>query len=273
VVVLADPHFVAAHGDTFDFKGKHATIYNLLSHADYSVNALFEHVDYRESGKKQRLVHGSYMRTVYINFLSASGRFVRIEYSAKQAKSVTYTIVDASGEEVAEDRVTLLSTGWALTLEKELELGFDGKLLTITTPEWTTVASNKVKPGIIGAATCATGKCFLEVSVTPRFDADHAVVAPHGLIGQSYDADQFGVLGNVDSYATRGNETSTEAMGEGAIEGGAQEYEMPAKFATAFKYSRFGKTAAAPRDVSKLSGKKVPRVDSGSAKAVDDQPH
>ena len=64
----------------------------------------------------------------------------------------------------------------------------------------------------MGATSCATGKCFLEVSITPRFDADHAAVAPHGLIGQSYDGDSYGIIGNTDSYLTRGNETSTEAM-------------------------------------------------------------
>ena len=70
---------------------------------------------------------------------------------------------------------------------------------------------------------------------------------------------------------TRGNETSTEAMGEGAIEGVAADYEMASKFATGFKYSRFGKTAAAPRDATKLAGKKIKRVNTASAKAVDDR--
>lgn len=69
-----------------------------------------------------------------------------------------------------------------------------------------------MKPGIVGASSCATGKCFLEVSLTPHFDADNAAVAPHGLIGQSYDADNYGIIGNTDSYLTRGSETSTEAM-------------------------------------------------------------
>ena len=153
-----------------------------------------------------------------------------------------------------------LSAGWSHKLE-DCALAFDGRTLTVVTPEWAIALHNKVKPGIIGASTCAAGKCFLEVSLTPRFDADHAKVAPHGLIGQSYDGDDLGVIGKTDTYATRGNEVTTHAMGEGAIEGVAADYEMPSKWATAFKYSRFGLTAAPPRDPSALSGEKVKRVD------------
>ena len=50
--VQADPHFKGGHGDTFDFKGRHQTTYNLLSHQALSVNAYFENVDYTEGGKK-----------------------------------------------------------------------------------------------------------------------------------------------------------------------------------------------------------------------------
>jgi len=46
-------------------------------------------------------------------------------------------------------------------------------------------------------------------------------------------------------------------MGEGAIEGVAADYEMASKFATAFKFARFGLEEAKPRDASKLSGEKV----------------
>ena len=85
-----------------------------------------------------------------------------------------------------------------------------------------------------------------------------------GLIGQTYDGDQTGVIGKTDDYKTRNNVVTTSAMGEGAIEGVAADYEMASKFATAFKYSRFGLAEAKARDVSKLSGEKVARS-SGAA--------
>ena len=49
---------------------------------------------------------------------------------------------------------------------------------------------------------------------------------------------------------------SVQAMGEGAIEGVAEEYEIDASnpFSTAFKYTRFHATRASPRNVSALTG-------------------
>ena len=66
----------------------------------------------------------------------------------------------------------------------------------------------------------------------------------------------------------------TKAMGEGAIEGVAADYEIDSSdpFSTAFKFSRFGLTQAAPRDVSKLSGRIVPKAGTlgGAAGGVND---
>lgn len=58
-------------------------------------------------------------------------------------------------------------------------------------------------------------------------------------------------------------------MGEGAIEGSAADYMMANKFATEFKYSRYGATTAGPRDVASLSGAKVKRVN-GKLAVVED---
>ena len=57
-------------------------------------------------------------------------------------------------------------------------------------------------------------------------------------------------------------------MGEGAIEGDAADYVMASKFATDFKFSRFGLTEAKPRDVSKLTGKKMARSGDATAGAA-----
>ena len=60
-----------------------------------------------------------------------------------------------------------------------------------------------------------------------------------------------------------------ELRGEGAIEGDASDYEVADKYATAFKYSRFGKTSAAPRDATSLTGLKVRRINVRSAMMVE----
>ena len=96
------------------------------------------------------------------------------------------------------------------------------------------------------------GMTLLNFQLTPLYDADHDVVAPHGLIGQSWDGDDVAINGARDDYAT--NEVTTKAMAEGAIEGTAADYEVDDKFSTQFKYSRFDAISAKPRDVSMLTG-------------------
>ena len=83
------------------------------------------------------------------------------------------------------------------------------------------------------------------------------------------DGDDIGFIGKQDEY--KGNEVTTTALGEGAIEGVAANYQVASKFSTDFKYSRWGKVAAAPRDVSALTGLKVKHAGAaGAAGAVED---
>ena len=95
------------------------------------------------------------------------------------------------------------------------------------------------------------GKALLNINIEPLYDADNDVVAPHGLIGQSWDGDGKPTDGLLDDYS--GAEVTTEAMGEGALEGVASDYKLRHKFATNFKFSRYDATAAKHRDVSKIA--------------------
>ena len=81
-------------------------------------------------------------------------------------------------------------------------------------------------------------------------------VAPHGLIGQTFDFDGTAVDGARDNYDDM--VVTTRAMGEGAIEGSANDYEISSAdaFSSAFKYSRWGLPEAAPRNISVLTGMK-----------------
>ena len=60
-------------------------------------------------------------------------------------------------------------------------------------------------------------------------------VAPHGLLGQTFDGDGVAIDGAIDDYSAK--EVVTKAMGEGAIEGVAADYELPSAspFSTKFK--------------------------------------
>ena len=82
-------------------------------------------------------------------------------------------------------------------------------------------------------------------------------VAPHGLLGQSWDGDSIAVDGATDDYHQRRAMLKTTAQAEGAIEGVASDYRLASPFATAFKFSRFDATAPVPpRNVSALTGRK-----------------
>lgn len=101
---------------------------------------------------------------------------------------------------------------------------------------------------------------LLNLAVAPRagYDPDADPVAPHGLWGQAYDRDDLAVEGATDT--PRGAETYTSAQAEGAIEGDYRDYRVATPFATDFRYSRFDLKAALPRDVTKLRGRKHPKL-------------
>jgi len=245
-----DPHFGGADGDRFDFKGRDKLTYNLMSTQNLTVNAHFEHKDYRDAGEKHRLVHGSYMTEGYVVAHTAGDRTLNIEYDAVRAAFVKIG-VNGSGTEP-----TAYKAPFSMTVD-DLSLSFEKGVVELKTLEWTIRLSSKMKPGMVSAgSTCAGGKCFLEAKMSPLVNVATLKVAPHGLIGQTYDGDGIGVIGKTDDYKTHDNAATTSAMGEGAIEGVAADYEMASKFATHFKYSRYGLTQAKPRDISKLVGEK-----------------
>jgi hypothetical protein len=237
-----------------------STTYNVLSHKNVSVNTRFDQVDYHQAGPRAQLVHGAYIRGVYTKIMTNASSLVHVEYNANHSLRGIVTV---------DGKVDLVGGTKPKVKVDNVEVSLVGRTLTVSTPEWTINAISKVKKTIIDAPTCALGKCFLELGIKAAFDADHAIVAPHGLIGQTWDGDDIGFIGKQDEY--KGNEVTTTALGEGAIEGVAANYQVASKFSTDFKYSRWGKVAAAPRDVSTLTGLKVKRAGAaGAAGAVED---
>ena len=51
-------------------------------------------------------------------------------------------------------------------------------------------------------------------------------VAPHGIVGQSFDGDGIGINGARDPEPRAGTNLTTAAMAEGAIEGSWRDYVM-----------------------------------------------
>merc|ERR1712166_1504559 len=97
----------------------------------------------------------------------------------------------------------------------------------------------------------------IDCSIKALTDPLNEKVGPHGLLGQGFDSKY--INGKVDDYVPDKNGLfTTSAQGEGAIEGAIQDYAIVPQsdpFSTTFKFSRFDKKFAPPRDTSKLNVK------------------
>jgi len=144
-----------------------------------------------------------------------------------------------------------------------------GTALIVSDDRWLTTVWNKPYPN----AAANPGKALLNIHLEALYDADKDQVAPHGLIGQSYDGDGLATDGRKDDYSA--DEVTTAAMAEGAIEGDASDYELRHRFATRFKYSRYDAEVAKHRDINFIRAQGVKYVTSrrsGSATAdVEDE--
>lgn len=253
-MIATDPHLTFAHGGRADFKGLDRTWYNMLSAKNASVNVLFEHSEFHN---KYKLVHGSKMSQLAVTVRTAlTGALVTIGFNSSASGPARALVRTAgSGEEwVSHKNGFELENLQVFMREKKLggigKGAWHGMALIISDTRWEVQAWSKPYPN----PAANPGKALLNVQINAQYDADHDVVAPHGIIGQSYDGDSVGVDGATDDYSA--DEVTTKAMAEGAIEGSAADYVMPSPFATDFKFSRFDATAAKPRDVASLSGTK-----------------
>jgi hypothetical protein len=267
VSVSFDPHLNFAHGGKADFRGDDHSWYNLLSASNVSLNALFTHEDFKLMKPKKQLVHGSRMEQLCMTVRTDTGRVVTIEYNA--TASVPFVVLVHQRSEPAH-HLTRLTSDKKYAREYKLDnvklslkskkVGLvsnagHGMTLTIDTGNWEVTATSKA----FGKE--QSGKALLNIKLKALYDADSDPVAPHGLIGQSYDGDDVKVDGKLDDYA--GDEVTTKAMAEGAIEGVGSDYKMASRFDTAFKYSRFDATSAKPRDVNQLAGIKSKATSKG----------
>ena len=82
--------------------------------------------------------------------------------------------------------------------------------LVVNTGRWRLSATAKHFPN----PEANPGRMLLHVDVAARYDADHDEVAPHGLIGQSYDGDNLAVDGAQDDYRMGGSVMETAAQAE-----------------------------------------------------------
>lgn len=201
---------------------------------------------------------------------SLSGGIVNIGFNASATGLLRARVHTADGDRWVDHTtgpLAIENVELSLRERKMDGIGSHGMALIVSTGRWEVKAWSKRYPN----AAANPGKALLNVAISAQYDADHDVVAPHGLIGQSYDGDNIAVDGEMDDYT--GKEITTKAMAEGAIEGTAADYRVTGPFSTDFKWSRFDATQAMPRDVIQLSGRKKaasPKQGFGSAGATPD---
>jgi len=219
-------------------------------------------------------VHGSFITDAFWVLRTAlTGRTVRVEFTPNW---LPLAMVHENGhprELQMDEEITVEDVSIKLSMRKRAQV------VTVKSTDWIIEAvAREIRWSAI------TGKKQIDFTISPLRDPlspapNGNVIAPHGVIGQSYDGDNIAVDGSRDNigdlareYARFGlskesettgdlsnryrKEVTTSAMAEGAIEGLVSDYQMPNFFSTDFKFSRFDSVKAVPRDVSKLTGLK-----------------
>jgi hypothetical protein len=260
---LGDAHLFGSHGDRTDFKGKNNTYYNMLSTNNMSANVLFVHDTYNWRNK---IVFGSWMKGVAVSAMTSQNKLVRASYHCERPAIMD---VHFEGETEPNGQVAKDSAFEFQGIKVSLS---DKFVFALSNREWEVEAKNSFLP----YQSMNAHKKRLDVNLKTLTNVDLNPVAPHGLIGQTYDRDDMMMVGALDDYSATKKDTNvieTSANAEGAIEGSAVDYEIDPlnPFSTAFKYSRFGLKRAAPRDASSLTGKKFPAMKASNAGAINDE--
>ena len=258
--VDGDPHLHFAHGGEADFRGEDGAVYAMLHHTGLAVNALFEASAFFLASPPNLKVHGTFVTDVFLRLrCEASGRLLRIEFSPNQPPTPVAHGLPGGTKMIQANAAALLVEDISIFTTKSGA----AETLHVSTAAW---AINATSRPIWRSAT--PGKKQIDLSLTPLRDplslqpSTGKVVAPHGLIGQSFDGDSFAVDGKKDHYrelwwrqtSFKGREVTTEAQAEGAIEGTGGDYKLDDFFGIDFKYRRFEVAEAAPRNVSALTG-------------------
>ena len=222
--------------------GNHPIPVLSLTRRFLSLAVLFEHASFFTPHSKM-WVQGSWIRRAFWTVRAHDGRLLKIDLNAHHPKFKG-------------------SSAPATSKVADVSFAFDGKALTVRTPLWRTRAQ-------VTRGAPHYGHLRMNVEVQPLYDTAADAVAPHGLLGETYDGDGRPLHGKRDSYErlddgtqTRkrrgvGGMATTRAKAEGAIEGTAEMYRVKRPFDTNFSFSRFGATAARPRDAAKIRRRRV----------------
>lgn len=273
-----DPHLHLAHGGRTDFRGENGTYYALLSAPGVQLAAMALDTDHLLP--RPQLVHGSFFVGVAWTVRGRSGRVYGVAHDARRVHFDVFDLADGGPPRPRAAREGVWKEWW----EDGVRVYMKQATLYVRANGWEANATRvPIYNHVAGPSRWRLDLSLRPLDGTTGFEGRHgnasATCHPHGLIGQSWDADALAVDGALDDYKydVRAPVVTTKAMAEGAIEGNATEYALwsaggadaDARFATAFKYSRFDRAphdACATRNVSALTGHKRPAAASAIAR-------
>ena len=252
-------------GGRYDFRGKDNTDFALWAGAQLQVNGMTKDRVFMKKGGQT--VAGSFFTRVALTVEVSANMTLHAKILAEQPGSFRlFGSDDAEGLYVNRTSLKIPDLSLSITPKGEFRLIAHGVKVLVQWAKLHTPLNTAGQP----VAKDDTSRWYLDVSFV-ALDNTMPAVAPHGLIGQSFDGSKMTVHGKRDNYG-RGRKFKTSAQGEGAIEGTYEDYIVAGPFATSFKFSRFGvQTPVAPRNVSALAGHKEPKAVGTNAGSVEDE--
>jgi hypothetical protein len=157
-----------AYGGEADFKGRNGSVYNLLSSRNVSLNALFTHETFIAPYSKL-VVHGSWLKAVYVTLRGASDATLRVQYDAVGRPQSARVALQPAGMQHDSKTFKLLK-GQAM-IKEGVHLMLKKNVLTLRHPLWriqVLAAVGAPHPGV----------ARLDVKIQPVYAVDNDAVAP-----------------------------------------------------------------------------------------------
>jgi hypothetical protein len=276
-------HIFHAGGGSTDVRGFDGAVINMHTAANISLSARFTFTNASLAPEDPRSttvreVRGSHLTAAYVTARAVLGGapvLVHIELSPpstcwqtglrpaerlrceEEARTASVLVKDAAGQKVMETRLRKGEAGLDLG-DLAAAMPAEGGLLVRNKAWQYTAQAGTYRPALHGGAAVGPLHYRVDVGAKALRDPLASPVAPHGVIGQGFDGRH--IDGKKDSYAPDQNGVfTTSAQGEGAIEGTVKDYIVASPFATEFKFGRFDKERAPPRDTSGLNAEVGPR--------------
>ena len=171
----------------------------MLHHTGLAVNALFEACAFFLTSPENLKVRGTFVTDVFIRAITdITGRTVRVEFSPNAPPTPLVHGLEGGIRRVLPDEAPLVAEDLSIAVRKE----GNTEVLHVRTSRWAVEATARF---IVRSAT--TFKKQLDLSFKPLRDPlapnpkTGEVVAPHGLVGQSFDGDGIAVDGKKDQCA------------------------------------------------------------------------